>query len=59
MVVNNTNPFFGNCFSMTLVIRSYPGALRGFRFLTCRPTSLRESSRDSVVGKATSYGLDN
>jgi hypothetical protein len=43
MVVNNTNPFFGSSFIMTLVIRSYPGALRVFRYLFCRLTSLREN----------------
>jgi hypothetical protein len=28
---------------MTLVIRSYPGALRGFRFFICRLTSLGQN----------------
>jgi hypothetical protein len=53
-VVNNTNPFFGNCFSMTLVIRSYPGDLRGFKFFIRRLTSLRENG---LIGRDIWQGV--
>jgi hypothetical protein len=39
---------------MTLVIRSYPGALRRFRFLICRLTSLRENG---LIGRDFWQGI--